>query len=269
MNPGQPCCEADNSYYRTRKKNYAAISIVSLALMVGLYIVSRLNYALFHSIADMIVVLIAASVFVIIWSGRHILDNQYYLFIGIAFLYYAFFNFLHLIGNKGMGVFPEFDNLGPTFYIISRYIFSVSFLLAPVFHRRKFKTGIVFIIFTLFSISVLLSVFYWKNFPVTFIEGVGLTRFKVISDYFVALLLLGAIGLLLHIRSTFDNKVFRLLLCSLILSIVTGLAFTLYTDPFGITNAGGIFCKLLPSFLYLWHSSIQGWPSLRICCFAI
>lgn len=246
---GLPLSEAGNSYFRKGKKNYITFIIVGLAFMVGMYIVSLLNYRLFHSIADMIVVFIAASVFIIIWSGRHLLDNQYYLFIGIAFLYYAFFDFLHLIGNKGMGVFPEFDNLGPTFYIITRYFLSISFLLAPIFLKRKIKTAFVFIVYTLVSIIILISIFYWRNFPATYIEGVGLTRFKIISDYVVNIILLGAIGLLLHIRSSFDAKVFRLILLSLIVSIITGISFTLYTDPFGIINAGGHFLQIAAFYL--------------------
>jgi len=248
-NPGQPLSEVGSSYYRNNKKNYIVNSIVGLALMVSLYLISRLNYRLFHSIADIIVVFIAASVFIIIWSGRHLLDNQYYLFIGIAFLFYAIFDFLHLIGNKGMGVFPEFGNLGPTFYIISRYIFSISFLLAPVFLKRKFKTALVFIVYALVSVVVLLSIFYWQNFPVTYIEGAGLTRFKIISDYIVATFLLGAIGLLLYNRNSFDAKVLRLILFSLIVSIITGMAFTLYSDPFGIINAGGHFLQIAAFYL--------------------
>ena len=248
-NPGQPLSEVGNSYFRNTRNKYIINSILGLALMISLYFMSRLNYPLFHSIADMIVVFIAASVFIIIWSGRHLLDNQYYLSIGIAFLFFALFDFLHLLGNKGMGVFPEFGNLGPTFYIVSRYILSISFLLAPVFIKRKFKTALIISVYALVSTLVLLSIFYWQNFPVTYIEGFGLTRFKIISDYVAGLFFLGAIGLLLHNRRSFDAKVLRFTLLSLVLSIITGMAFTFYSDPFGITNAVGHFLQIASFYL--------------------
>ncbi len=100
----------------------AATASIGLALAVLLYLVSRTNYPLFHTIVDTVTVFIAGSVFVVVWSGRRHLDNNYYLLIAIAFLAFALLDFMHIVGNKGMGVLPEYGNLGPTFYIASRYV---------------------------------------------------------------------------------------------------------------------------------------------------
>ncbi|MHB1483776.1 MAG: MASE3 domain-containing protein [Saccharofermentanales bacterium] len=227
------------------KNKYIFNTVFGLAVFIFLYIISRFNYPLFHSITEMITVFIAASVFIIIWNGRHLLDNQYYLLISIGFLFLAFFDFMHMVGNKGMGVFPQYGNLGPTFYIISRYILSLSFFIAPFFIKRKVKTAIMFMIYTVISILVLLSVFYWQNFPVTYIEGTGLTTFKIISDYSIDFILLAALGLLIYNRHAFDARVLKYIYFSLILFIATGLSFTLYTDPFGLTNAIGHFLQII------------------------
>ena len=109
-----------------------------ILLAAGLYFISRTNYPLFHSIADTATVFIATGVFVVVWNQRRILDNHYYLFVGISFLFFALLDFMHLLGNRGMGVFPAYGNLGPTFYIASRYVLGVSLLLAPLFIRRIF-----------------------------------------------------------------------------------------------------------------------------------
>jgi C4-dicarboxylate-specific signal transduction histidine kinase len=71
----------------------------------------------------------------------------------------------------------------------------------------------------------------------------------VISDYIICLILTGAIGLLLINRRVFDARVLRMLVYSLILSIATGLTFTLYTDPFGVTNAVGHFLQIASFYL--------------------
>lgn len=248
-NPAKPWPDVRSAYFRGGRFRYLLNTILAIALLTGLYFMSRLNYPLFHSFADMIVVFIAASVFIIIWSGRHVLDNQYYLFIGIAFLFFALFNFLHLLGNKGMGVFPDFGNLGPTFYIISRYLLSLSFMIAPLFIRRKINITLMFTLFLLSSVLVLLSIFYWKNFPATYIDGSGLTSFKKYSDYLIVLLFVAAIGLLLRNRRAFDARVLRFILLSLVLFIATGLSFTLYSDPFGIMNAGGHFLQIASFYI--------------------
>ena len=156
---------------------------------------------------------------------------------------------MHLLGNKNMGVFPGYGNLGPTFYIASRYVLSISLLIAPLFINRKLNTTFMFAVYSLVTSLILLSIFYWQIFPVCIVEGVGLTPFKVVSDYIICLILLGAIGLLLINRRSFDSRVLRIIVSSIILSIATGLTFTLYTDPFGITNVVGHLFQIASFYL--------------------
>jgi hypothetical protein len=103
--------------YFTLPKYRTAIFLV-LALPL-LYFISRYNYLLFHSLADGVSIVIATCVFTIIWNGRRIVDNDYFLYVGIAFLFFAFWDLMHLLGNKNMGVFPKYGNLGPALYIVS------------------------------------------------------------------------------------------------------------------------------------------------------
>ncbi|MEI7997848.1 MAG: MASE3 domain-containing protein, partial [Methylococcaceae bacterium] len=214
-----------------------------------LYAISRYNYLLFHSLADGLSIVIAACVFVIIWNSRHLLDNDYYLYLGITFLFWAFLDFIHLLGNKNMGVFTAHGNLGPTFYIASRYILSISLLIAPLFIKRKLNTTLMYAVYSLITLLILLSIFYWQIFPVCIVDGVGLTPFKVVSDYIICFILLGSIGLMIIKRRLFDSRVLWLIVTSIILSIATGLSFTLYTDPFGIMNMTGHLLQMASFYL--------------------
>ncbi|MFH0728596.1 MAG: MASE3 domain-containing protein [Pseudomonadota bacterium] len=219
-----------------------------LALPVS-YFISRCNYNLFHSIVDGVSIVITACVFTIIWNGRRIVDNDYFLYVGIAFLFFAFWDFIHLLGNKNMGVFPEYGNLGPALYIVSRYFLSISLLVAPLFINRKLNTTLMFALYSLVSLFLLLSIFYWHIFPVCIVEGVGLTPFKVLSDYIICLILLGAIGPLLLNHRSFDSGVLWMIVSSIILSIATGVAFAQYADPFGLMNAIGHFLQIASFYL--------------------
>jgi PAS domain S-box-containing protein len=225
------------------------MGVVLSALAVLLYLVSRANYPLFHSIVDGVTVFIAGSVFLVVWTGRRRLDNGYYLVIAMAFLAFALLDFMHLVGNKGMGVLPQYGNLGPAFYIASRYVLGVSFLLAPLFIRRQVSALPLFAVYLLVVVLVLLSVLHWRNFPATYVEGTGLTAFKVYSDYAVCLMLLGGLGLLVLQRQAFEARVLKIIAFSLVLFIATGLAFTLYGDPFGITNAAGHLFQIASFYL--------------------
>ena len=224
-------------------------SLLLLGAAIGLYFLSRANYPLFHSLVDGITIFIAAGVFVLVWVRRRLLDNNYYLFIAIAFLFFAFWDFLHLLGNKGMGVFPQYGNLGPTLYIISRYFLSISMLLAPLFIKRKLNAAVAFTVYLAASVLLLFSVFYWQNFPVTYIDGVGLTQFKVISDYIICGILAASLIVLTIKRRALDTVVFRLVAFSIVLSIATGLAFTTYTDPYGATNVLGHYFQIASFYL--------------------
>jgi diguanylate cyclase (GGDEF)-like protein len=227
---------------------YRTAILFALSMPV-LYVISRYNYLLFHSFADGVSIVIAACVFTIIWNGRHLIDNDYFLYVGIAFLFFAFWDLMHLLGNKNMGVFPEYGNLGPALYIASRYILSISLIIAPLFINRKLNTTRMFAVYSLVTLFILLSLFYWQIFPVCIVDGVGLTPFKVVSDYIICMILLGAIGLLLINRRSFDSRVLWIIVSSIILSIATGLAFTLYADPFGIMNAVGHFFQIASFYL--------------------
>jgi len=223
-----------------------AFAIVGLPL---LYVISRYNYNLFHSFADGVSIVIAIFAFTIIWNSRNLVDNNYFLVVGIGFFFFAFLNSLHLLGNKGMGIFPEYGNMGPTFYIGGRYILSVTLLVAPLFIRRKLNAVLTFMLYTLVVTLLLSSVFYWKVFPACIVEGVGLTPFKIISDYIIVLILIGALSLLIINRRFFDPGVLRASVSSIILLIASGLTFTLYTDPFGVTNLIGHLFQIASFYL--------------------
>ncbi len=83
-----------------------------------------------------------------------------------------------------MGVFPEYGNLGARILYIRRYVLSISFLIAPFFINRRLNIPVFFGAYSLATGLILASVF-WHAFPVTIVEGLGLTMFKIISDYVV------------------------------------------------------------------------------------
>jgi serine phosphatase RsbU (regulator of sigma subunit) len=76
-------------------------------------------------------------------------------------------------------------------------------------------------------------------FPAAFIEGQGLTPFKVTTEYAViGMTILGAIGLY-HRRDKIAADVVPPLLVSMACTVVAELAFTLYGNPFGAANRIG------------------------------
>ena len=123
-----------------------------------------------------------------------ILDNNYLLFVGIAYLFIGGLDLVHTLAYKGMNIFQGYEtNLPTQLWIAARYMESLSLLIAPAFLSRRLRADLVLMAYALATCLVLGSVFYWHIFPTCFVEGVGLTPFKKISEYVVSLILIGAI----------------------------------------------------------------------------
>jgi PAS domain S-box-containing protein len=227
------------------------LSILAFAVIfTGLYFASLYSYLLFHSIAEIFSIMVAFSIFVIAWNARRLLDNSYFIFIGIAFLFVGLLDLAHTLAYSGMGVFPEYGtNLATQLWVVARYLQSLSLLLAPLFIGRRLKVNWLLLGYGLVTALLLVSIFYWGNFPVCFVEGAGLTPFKKISEYVISLLLLGALFAMWDKRRHFDTNVLRFLFAAIIVTVASELAFTFYQSPYGLPNLIGHFLKIVAFYL--------------------
>jgi serine phosphatase RsbU (regulator of sigma subunit) len=223
---------------------------VGALVLVGLYLTSRYSYNLFHSIAELFSVTVAVAIFMIAWNTRRMLSNNYFLFLGIGYLFVAGVDLLHTLAYKGMGVFERNDADLPTqLWLAARYLQTAALLLAPLVLSRTLRLPWVFAGFASAATLLTLSIFVWPVFPAAFVEGEGLTPFKVASEYVMSALLLGAVWLLLRRRDRFEPSVVTLLTWSILLVVLSELAFTLYQDVYGFTNVLGHFLKIASVYL--------------------
>jgi len=223
--------------------------IFILFLLTGLYLTSLYNYLLFHSLAEMFSIIVACGIFMVAWNSRRFMDNNYLLFVGIAYLFIALLDLLHTLAYSGMPIFHGYGaNLPTQLWINARYMESLSLLLAPTFLLRQMKYRIVFFIYFVVFSLVIVSVFQ-GFFPACFIEGTGLTPFKKISEYIISLILLCAIIKLYKIRREFDRDILILLIVSIFFTILGELAFTFYVSAYGISNLVGHYLKIASFFL--------------------
>ena len=223
-----------------------ATILIELSLLIGLYLTSLHNYLLFHSLIELFTIIVAAGIFVIAWNARGYMNNSYLLFIGVSSVFVAFLDLLHTLAYEGMGVFPgDTANLATQLWVAGRYVQSLSWLIAPLFLERRLVLRYQIAAYALITGLLILSIFHWQIFPVAYVEGAGLTTFKKISEYVIALLFMGSIGFLLQRREQFDRSVSRLLVLSLTLTIVSEIAFTSYVSVFGSANLVGHLVRLV------------------------
>jgi PAS domain S-box-containing protein len=245
----------EERYFNGRKN---IITIVwSIAVLLCLYFASRYSYLLFHSLAEIFSIVVACGIFMIAWNSRGFLDNNYVLLLGIAYLFIGGIDLFHTLAYPGMRVFKGAGaNLPTQLWIAARYMESLSFLVAPFFLGRKLKTDSVFAGYILTTALLLVSVFYGNIFPDCFVEGVGLTPFKKISEYIICMILMAAVFLLFKNREDFDSGVLQLLTASIIATVASELVFTLYKDAYGVFNLSGHFLKII-SFYFIYKAIIE------------
>jgi signal transduction histidine kinase len=221
-----------------------------LLLLLILYVISTVNYLVFHSLIEIFTIVVASCIFVVTWNTRKYLGNNFFIVLGIAYLFVSIINVTHLLAYKGMNVFPEYGaNLATQLWIAGRYLEAFSLLgaAASIFWKLDYRK--IFAGYAIVTALLLASIFFWKIFPACYIEGLGLTPFKIYSEYVIALIIAVSLAVLVARRRQFEPRVFYMLAASFALAIMSGLAFTLYRDVYDIFNFTGHAFRLLAFYL--------------------
>ena len=224
----------------------ALIIMVAIGIgLVGFWLTSRVSYLLFHSLAELFSVLVAWGIFIVAWNSRRFIAHSFFLFLGVAFLAVGALDLLHMLTYKGLGVFPGATADLPTqLWIAARGLEAVSLLMAPFFLTRRVRAIRLLSAYSLIT-ALLLAMIFGGWFPACFVEGQGLTAFKVISEDLICVLLAGAIVFVYRRRQHLDRMVLQLVIAAMSVSIVSELSFTLYVDVYGLFNQVGHFLKII------------------------
>lgn len=230
--------------------------LVGIGVTAGLFMTSRYNYLLFHTLGESFSIIVAGAIFALAWNTWHIVEHGYLQFLGIALIFVGGLDLVHTLAYKGMGVFPAYDaNLPTQLWIAARYVQSLSLLIAPMFlHRRLQRRWVVsgFLLLT----ALLLWLTFARIFPDCYVEGQGLTPFKIVSEYIIALILGAAIWQLVRRRDAFSSDVFPWMVAAIICTIVSELAFTFYVDVYGLSNLVGHVFKIF-AFYAIYHAIVE------------
>jgi hypothetical protein len=227
-----------------------------IAITVGLFFASRYNYLLSHVLAEGFSIAIAGAVFAFAWNTWKLTEHGYLQFLGIALLFVGGLDLLHTLAYKGMNIFPGYDaNLPTQLWIAARYLQSLSFLVAPSFLQHKLRRNLWVGIYAALT-AALTALIFARFFPDCYIEGQGLTPFKVGSEYLISLLLGGSIWRLYRQREALAPDVFTWMVVALALTIASELAFTLYVGVYELPNLIGHVFKIF-AFYYIYHAVIE------------
>ncbi len=223
---------------------------VAIGLLAALTVVGHLNYLLFHAIAEGLSIVVGAAIFLIVWNTRHHIEQGYLLIISVAYLSVAFLDGVHTLSYGGMGVFQEGGtDLPAQLWLGARYLEALTLLSLPFLNRFRLDIGRLLAIYTAIVTLFLLSIFRWDIFPICHADG-QLTPFKIASEYVI----IGMFALSLWgLRwMSMDAHSRRYLSTAIIVTMISEMMFTLYSDPNGLLNMMGHLLKIMSIyFVYL------------------
>jgi PAS domain S-box-containing protein len=154
-----------------------------------------------------------------------------------------------------MNIFAGGDaNLPTQLWIASRFFFAGSLLAAPFFLKRRASVPATVAVCSL-AAAAIFGLFFFNIFPACYIEGQGLTPFKVCSEYCICLMLTASLFLHYRYRSLFDPEVWGYLTGAIIATILAELMFTLYENVYGFLNFFGHIFVITAMYLF-YHSIV-------------
>ncbi len=236
-----------------KKVFYIFVLIFSIILLV---LLSRISYLIFHTIVELLSVSLGISLLFFAMTKINLNEISKFEVLSLSYAFVAIIDLLHTLAYKGMGVFKSITANDPTqLWIAARILESMTifhYMIISRFKNKKYNYEkafkIVFHFLLIYFITITLSIFIFNVFPDCFIEGIGLTWFKKITEYTIILILL--ISLILS-KADLDNSFYYYRL-AIILTILSEFTFTLYKDVYGIFALIGHILKYL-SFIFIYR----------------
>lgn len=149
----------------------------------------------FHEVTELFSVLVAASIFGVVWYSRPRKQQAGDTLLACAFLAVAVLNLGHLLSFPGMPDFvtPNSASKSIYFWIAFRLVFGAALVAVPLLPAELMLTKDLRR--SLLAASLGLTAFvYWlvlfqpESLPAVYAEGRGMTAAKAVAEYFVAAL---------------------------------------------------------------------------------
>ncbi|MFZ5775871.1 MAG: MASE3 domain-containing protein [Thermodesulfobacteriota bacterium] len=227
-----------------------------------------------HVTMEIFSIVVAGLVFAVAWNSYSDERPSPLIVLACGLLGVALIDTGHALSFKGMPDFitPSGAEKAINFWLAARLLFALSLGAAALLPWRPLRNPrlrhLMLVACLLYAVLVFWRAIFWaQNWPRTFIEGQGLTPFKIGFEYcLMALLLVPAAVFLGRAWRDSAHSEFAWLGGAAVATILSELAFTLYSDVADIMNLLGHLYKIV-AFLFIYRAvfvaSVQE-PFLRL-----
>lgn len=218
---------------------------------------SQSGFLFFHAIAEVFAAIISFGVSSIAWNTRRIARSSFFLIIGPAFALVGLLDVLHLLTYKGMGTYGDGGaNLPTQLWVAARASEAVAVLAGVLLAGRPVRSEVPLALTAVVGAGLLASLFTWRIFPACYVDGIGMTPFKIVAEYGFVALKLGTGVVLWRQRRWLDPLAVRWLALYLIISGASELAFTSYIGVYDGMNQLGHVLKVA-AFVAIYGATVK------------
>lgn len=164
------------------------------------------NYLLFHTLAELFSIVIAMVAMVVVTTSQRFTRNHFVVYIAVAIGWCGGLDLLHMLMFKGLHLLPSDSANPPTqLWVAARFIQAAALVTSPLLLNRSVR---LLHVQAGFGVAAALSVTLIAAglFPTAYVDGQGLTPFKIYAEYVIIGLLTGALALLWRQRALMSTR---------------------------------------------------------------
>jgi PAS domain S-box-containing protein len=225
------------------------------------FVMDSVSYLLFHNIAEFFSIMVSLSIFGVGWHTYSQSKDRHALFLSAAFLSIGLMDFIHTLASAAMPVFvtPNSTNKSAQFWVAARLLSALAFLSSAYIYKGRqtgwlakaalSRTALMTAALAIPALVFTGVTFYPSRMPDAFVAGVGLTSFKVYSEYLIVCLLCLAAGAYWKRMARSGDELLIYYVVAFIICAASELVFTAYKIDFDIYNVLGHTYKIVAFYL--------------------
>ncbi|MBM7614625.1 MASE3 domain-containing sensor histidine kinase [Alkaliphilus hydrothermalis] len=191
-----------NYNFLTKLKEIYLIAL----LVIGLILLGIANYLLFHTIVELIGVITYTGIFIGLYNAYVIKKDTYMLYISLCAILVVGFDFIHIISYEGIGILSNLtEDLHFKTWLVARIIESTTLLFVVSGTNRDKNQNLRMLAHMTFLILFTLLLFFYNNFPKTYVNNIGVTMIDRISTYSIVMFLVMCLIQVMKNKETFGE----------------------------------------------------------------